>query len=113
MKSTFSYIGLAMLILNSLLGLVLSTYAPFNWMLNDGVIVVNTMLFSFLATSKIKDGFKFGLTFGFAVFGATEFLFGLFMQNYFVDNLILVFMSIIFILHVGIFIFVRSINKFA
>ena len=113
MKSKFNYIGLAMLILNSLLGLLISTYAPFNWILADGVIIVNTMLFHLLASSKIKDGFKFGLTFVFFVFGATEFLFGLFMQNYFVDNLFLILMCIIFILHIGIFIVFRSLNKFA
>jgi hypothetical protein len=62
MKKIFIYSGALLLMLNSLLGLVLSAYEPFNWVLNDGVILVNIALFNYVAVSNIKDGFKFSMT---------------------------------------------------
>ena len=56
---TIYLLGYTSLILNSLFGLILSAYEPFNWVLNDGVILINLALFNYLAVSPIKDGFKF------------------------------------------------------
>ncbi|MDB4606441.1 hypothetical protein OAH04_01465 [Crocinitomicaceae bacterium] len=113
MNKIFSYTGLLILVLNSLIGLMLSGYAPFNWILNDVVIFVNILLFNILAASKVKDGYKIGLTFVFTVFGSIEFLLGVFMNNYFINNLFLILLSIVFMIHIGLLIVVSSLNKFA
>ena len=89
MKKIFIYSGALLLMLNSLLGLVLSAYEPFNWVLNDGVILVNIALFNYVAVSNIKDGFKFSMTLFFFVSGLAEFLLGLFMKSYFTEYSIL------------------------
>jgi hypothetical membrane protein len=99
--------------LNSLLGLVLSAYEPFNWVLNDGVILVNIALFNYVAVSNIKDGFKFSMTLFFFVSGLAEFLLGLFMKSYFTDNLLLILLCLMLIIQVGVLAVVRSISNYA
>ena len=113
MKKIFIYSGALLLMLNSLLGLILSAYEPFNWVLNDGVILVNISLFNYVAVSNIKDGFKFSMTLFFFVSGLAEFLLGLFMKSYFTDNLLLILLCLILIIQVGVLAVVRSISKYA
>lgn len=113
MKKIFLYTGALLLILNSLLGLILSAYEPFNWVLNDGVILVNLALFNYLAVSRVKDGFKFSMTLFFLVSGFTEFLLGLFMKSYFTDNLLLILLCLILIIQVGVLVAMRSISNYA
>jgi len=113
MKKIFIYSGALLLMLNSLLGLILSAYEPFNWVLNDGVILVNIALFNYVAVSNIKDGFKFSMTLFFFVSGLAEFLLGLFMKSYFTDNLLLILLCLILIIQVGVLAVVRSISKYA
>jgi hypothetical membrane protein len=113
MKKIFIYSGVLLLMLNSLLGLVLSAYEPFNWVLNDGVILVNIALFNYVAVSNIKDGFKFSMTLFFFVSGLAEFLLGLFMKSYFTDNLLLILLCLLLIIQVGVLAVVRSISNYA
>jgi hypothetical membrane protein len=113
MKKIFIYSGALLLMLNSLLGLVLSAYEPFNWVLNDGVILVNIALFNYVALSNIKDGFKFSMTLFFFVSGLAEFLLGLFMKSYFTDNLLLILLCLMLIIQVGVLAVVRSISNYA
>ena len=113
MKKIFIYSGVLLLMLNSLLGLILSAYEPFNWVLNDGVILVNIALFYYVAVSNIKDGFKFSMTMFFFVSGLAEFLLVLFMKSYFTDNLLLLLLCLILIIQVGVLAVVRSISNYA
>jgi hypothetical membrane protein len=113
MKKIFIYSGALLLMLNSLLGLVLSAYEPFNWVLNDGVILVNIALFNYVAVSNIKDGFKFSMSLFFFVSGLAEFLLGLFMKSYFTDNLLLILLCLMLIIQVGVLAVVRSISNYA
>tara|TARA_B100001059_G_scaffold203462_1_gene212099 strand:+ start:266 stop:607 length:342 start_codon:yes stop_codon:yes gene_type:complete len=113
MKKPFIYSGILLLILNSLFGLILSAYEPFNWLLNDGVILVNLALFNYLAVSRIKDGFKFFMTLFFIVSGLAEFLLGLCMKGYFTDNLLLIFLCLILITQVGVLTIIRSLSNYA
>tara|TARA_B100001059_G_C17665544_1_gene491757 strand:+ start:224 stop:565 length:342 start_codon:yes stop_codon:yes gene_type:complete len=113
MKKIFIYSGALLLVLNSLFGLILSAYEPFNWGLNDGVILVNLALFNYLSVSGIKDGFKFFMTLFFIVSGSAEFLLGLFMKSYFTDNLLLILLCLILIIQVGVLAVIRSVSNYA
>ena len=113
MKKIFLYTGALLLILNSLLGLMWTAYEPFNWALNDGIILINMVLLNYLAISHIKDGFKFSITMFLFVSGLAEFFLGLFMKSYFTDNPLLIFLCLILIVQVGSLILVRSISNIA
>ncbi|MDG2153499.1 MAG: hypothetical protein P8K10_06155 [Crocinitomicaceae bacterium] len=113
MKNTFTYIGLTMLLLNSIIGLIASVYSTFNWIVNDAVIALNTLLFLYLAISKIKDGFKFGIGFLLLVLSAIQFVLGLFLESYIEDNLLLVILLSTIFVQLGALIFVSNMSKYS
>ena len=113
MKNTFIYTGILILLLNSVVGLIVSAYDVFNWMVNDGVIVFNTILLMSLAVSKIKDGFKFGLSILFMALSIVEFVIGLFLENSFNDNWLLILMLVAVLVQVASMVVVRSLSKYA
>ena len=76
-----------MLLLNSIVGLILSSYDIFNWIVNDIVILFNTCFFVYLAVSNIKDGFKFGISFLFVFIAIIQFILGRLMKNISIKSL--------------------------
>jgi hypothetical protein len=69
MKNLIIIIGIILLIFNTLIGVILSSYAAFNYLLADASIMLTAGLIYFLTTGKIKDGFKIGLAFLFSITG--------------------------------------------
>lgn len=102
-----------MLLLNSIIGLIASVYSSFNWIVNDAVIVLNTLLFLYLAISKIKDGFKFGISFFFLALSAIQFVLGLFLECSIEDNLLLVILLCTIFVQLGTLILVHNISKYS
>ncbi len=102
-----------MLLLNSMVGLILSSYAVFNWMVNDFVILVNVFLLIYLSASNIKDGFKFGVSFLFLIMAILQFLLGLFMESTFNDNWLLIILLITFFTQIGLMLVVKSLSRYA
>ncbi len=101
MKHIFIYIGLLLLILNSIFGLISSTYKPLNWISNDIIIICNTLLLGFLANSKLKDGFKISMSFILPIIGLIQLIFGLFLNEHSLNSLSLI--SIIGLFGIQIF----------
>ncbi len=113
MKNTFLYTGALMLLLNSIVGLILSFYDVFNWVVNDIVIVFNIGALLYLSVSKIKDGFKFGMSFLILFLFLAQFVIGLFLDNSLNDNWLLILMLVAGIINIGLLLVVRSLSKFA
>jgi len=101
MKHIFIYVGLLLLILNSIFGLISSTYKPLNWISNDIIIICNTLLLGFLANSKLKDGFKISMSFILPIIGLIQLIFGLFLNEHSLNSLSLI--SIIGLFGIQIF----------
>jgi len=113
MKKVFMFSGLLLLMLNSLLGLILSRYEPFNWIINDIIILINVAFLAYLATSQIKDAFKFGLTLLLFVAGLAEFIMGFFMESHIIDNFLFILIITAIIIQLGSLVLVRWIDNFA
>jgi len=86
MKKIVLIIGLLLLVFNTLIGLIISTYEPFNYLLTDLSIVLTTIFIFVLASSKIDDGFKIGLTVLFSITGIIRFLLLLFIPQQWENN---------------------------
>lgn len=98
MKKIILIIGIVLLLFNTFLGLTLSSYEPFNYLLTDLSLLL-TMIFIFVLTnSKIDDGFKIGLIVFFIITGIIRFLLFLFISQQWNNNGMLIGT-------VGIFIF--------
>lgn len=86
MKNLILIIGVICFVANLLLGLIISSYAPFNLGLNSIVILINTGLMYAIAASSVKDGFKVSLSMLFPLCGLIEYILGLFASNTFENN---------------------------
>lgn len=74
MKSTSLIVGCILLVLNLLIGMIISSYETFHVVTNSGIIIVNTILLLVLGTLKVKDGFRYSLNLLFPIFALIEFL---------------------------------------
>ena len=79
-----------------MIGLIFSSYKPFNIGLNSGVIIVNTLMLYILGASQIKDGFKISLTFLFLIAAVIEFVLAFFVPESFENNVALTILLLLF-----------------
>lgn len=73
MKSTSFIVGCILLVLNLLIGMIISSYETFHVVTNSGVIIVNTALLLVLGTLNVKDGFRYSLNLLFPIIALIEF----------------------------------------
>lgn len=104
MKNTILILGSLALVVNVLLGLLLSRYSNFNMEVNCGVIVLNTALLYCLWQFNLRDAFRISFSFLFSFLGIAELFLGCFMPQKLEDNGYLI--AIIAILFVEIALFV-------
>lgn len=104
MKKAILILGGLTLIVNVLLGLLLSKYDYFNMGVNCGVIALNSALLFCLWQSNLRDAFRISFTFLFSILGIAELVLGCLMPQKLEDNGYLI--AIIAILFVEIALFV-------
>ena len=61
MKNLILIIGVLLIAFNTLIGLIISEYQMFNFLLANLSLVLSTGILYFVAISKMADGFKIGL----------------------------------------------------
>lgn len=96
MKNLTLVIGGIIMLLNVVVGMIISAYKPFNIGLNSAVIIVNTLMLYSLGVIQIKDGFKISLSFLFLIAAAIEFILALFVPETFENNLALTILILLF-----------------
>lgn len=104
MKKTIPLLGGLTLIINVLLGLLLSKYDYFNMGVNCGVIALNTALLFCLWQFNLRDAFRISFSFLFSFLSIIELVLGCLMPQKLEDNGYLI--AIIAILFVEIALFV-------
>ena len=104
MKKAILILGGLTLIVNVLLGLLLSKYDYFNMGVNCGVIALNSALLFCLWQFNLRDAFRISFTFLFSILGIAELVLGCLMPQKLEDNGYLI--AIIAILFVEIALFV-------
>ena len=75
---------------NTLAGLIISAYKPFNYLLTDLSVILTTTFIFILVSSKIDDGFKIGLSVLFSITGITRFILLVFISQQFENNGLLI-----------------------
>lgn len=100
MKSTSLIIGGILLVLNLLIGMIISSYETFHVVTNSGIIIVNTALLLVLGTLNVKDGFRYSLNLLFPTFALIEFLIICFSRPEVENNWGLIVVLLILVLQV-------------
>lgn len=85
-------VGAFILVVNVLLGLILSSYSYFNIGLNCAIIAVNVLLLYLVSVMRLKDAFRVSLSLLFSSIATIEFIGGFFAPAQFEDNGFLVFL---------------------
>lgn len=96
MKNLTLVLGGILLVLNVLIGLIFSSYKPFNIGLNSAVIIINTLLIYSLGVVQIKDGFRISLSFLFMIAAVVEFFIALFVPETWENNVALTILILLF-----------------
>lgn len=111
MKNLTLVIGGIILLLNLVIGLIFSSYKPFNIGLNSGVIIVNTLMLYILGVSNIKDGFKISLSFLFLIAAGIEFVLAFFVPEAFENNVVLTILILLFACQVILYVIAYYVSK--
>ena len=90
MKNFLLITGLILIVLNTLVGLMISKYSPFNYLMVDLSLLTSTGLFFLFSTSKISDGYKIGLTVLFSITGLAKVVCSILAHQHFQDNLLII-----------------------
>jgi hypothetical protein len=111
MKKTILILGGLALIVNVLLGLLLSKYDYFNMGVNCGVIALNSALLFCLWQFNLRDAFRISLSFLFAIVGIIELVLGCFMQQQLQDNACLIATLILIFAETSLFVVVNILSN--
>jgi len=113
MKKYILIFGAIFLVLNTLTGLLLSSYELFNVGLVDFNIIISTVLLYLLATSSIDTAYKIALSFIYSVTGLTRIIMSFYSRDSIQDNVLVIIMLGILALEAIIFLTGKYIKRFA
>lgn len=110
MKKTFLVLGGLLVLINTSIGIIFSSYNLFNMLIADASVILSTLLLFGLYQSSMADGFKMGFTILFAITGFIRFICAVIMPEQLNDNLPLLFFIIFFAIE-GFSFFIGNILK--
>ena len=111
MKNIYIIIGLVVVFINSIIGMIFTTYETFNWLTADVVIILNIILLQVLYYMNISDGFKIALNFIFIVIGFSSFILSIILDNKIEDNILLSSIIVLFSLQVILLILTNALKS--
>ena len=96
MKKTILFIGAILFILNSIIGLMSSSYNQVNVLFVDVSLLLTIGLIYLVFESQISDGFRIGLSFLYSISGFIRILLALFSNAEAKDNIsIMIFLVLL------------------
>ena len=111
MKRTILILGGLALIVNVLLGLLLSIYDYFNMGVNCGVIALNSALLFCLWQFNLRDAFRISFSFLFSILGIAELVLGCLMPQKLEDNGYLIAIIAILFVEITLFVIVKILSN--
>lgn len=89
MKNLALITGVMLLVFNTLIGLIVSTYSEFNFLMVDISIVISTTLVYVISSTRLDDGYKIGLSWLFIFTGLIRIACCIALPNYAKNNIVL------------------------
>ena len=86
MSKIIFYLGSLLVAVNTIIGLLISNYSPFNWLSIDVILIINTILLSKLSTDNISNGYKISLSFIYPFLCIVSIVLALLSPSKFQDN---------------------------
>lgn len=90
MKNLLLLAGFILIVLNTLIGFIISWYSTFNFLMVDFNLLISTLLIYLFSNSNISIGYKIGLNVLFSITGFLKVVFSILTMPNFQDNLLIV-----------------------
>jgi hypothetical protein len=108
MSKLILIIGSLLLFINTLFGLIISSYLPLNWVAVDIVFLINILLLYKISLSQMNNGFKVSLSFIFPFLGIISTILAVLSPDKFKDNYCLI--AYVFILFIEVVFYLLATN---
>ena len=112
MKNIFLFLDGLLALINTTVGIVFSSYKPFNMVLADISILLSTAFIYGAYRSAMADGFKIGFTVLFAITGLLRFICSVVSLEEFKDNMAFLVFIIFLAIESLIFLAIESLIFF-
>lgn len=90
MKNLLIVTGIMLIFLNTIIGLIISKYLPFNYLMVDFSVLISVILIYLFSNNSVSTGYKIGLTVLFLFTGLIKIIFCVISPPHFQDNLYVV-----------------------
>ena len=100
MKRLIILTTIIFLIVNGLIGFIITAYQPTNIALNSAVILLSGIILGIVSSTNLKDAFKISLTSLFAIAGIVEYILGFFAPTEWSNNWFIILMIVVLAIEV-------------
>ena len=111
MKIKILKIGFVLVFLNTILGIILSSYSIFNFVFVDTSLVLSTLMVYVITTSDLPVGFRLGYYMAYGLTGIIRFLCAFLSVNTFENNFTFVLFAVIVAFEFVIYLLAKVLNK--
>ena len=102
MKKFIVFFTILLLLVNAIIGLIVSAYQPTNVIINSIVLLLNGVVLWALYTINIKDAFRISLTWLFSVIGIAEYLLGFVAPNELENNWFAILVIVLLVFEIAV-----------
>jgi hypothetical protein len=111
LKKIVLIFGILILALNTLIGLIVSCYQPFNFLMADLSIILTFAIVFWLTISNFSNALKIGLSFLFMITGLIRMICMIVMPSTWENNFLIIIVAGILFFELACFAIFRFINK--
>lgn len=111
MSKIIIYLGTLLVIVNTIIGLLISKYMLFNWLSVDVVLLINTIFIFKLSTYKISNGYKISLSFIYSIFTVISVVLAFLSPNEINDNIYIITFVLIMLIEISLYLITKNIKN--
>ena len=112
MSKIILLLGTLLIIVNTIIGLLLSNYLPFNWISVDIVLLINTiLLYQISSNAIISNGYKISLSLIFPLLRLTSIILAILSTEKYKDNYYLIGFISILAIEIILFLLAKNIKS--
>ena len=110
MTKIILFLGSLFVVVNTIVGLLLSKYLLFNWLSVDVVLIINTILIFKLSSDNISNGYKISLSFIYPILTVFSVVLAILSPDKFNDNYYFIAFILIILIEISFYISAKNIK---
>jgi hypothetical protein len=111
MSKIIIYLGSLLVVVNTIIGLLISNYLPFNWLSIDVILTINTILLSRLSIDNLSNGYKISFSFIYPLLCFISIVLALLSPAKFQDNYYVIGFIFILLFEVSLYLIAKKIKQ--